>query len=148
MDRFVYDPIEHYMFQKQMKQNGYDLSEMIATDLRNVLKRDNLEGPKPSERLVAFYFGHALELGSSHELVVQLGQWFERKGWSVELKTGRRLVALVTTKNPATAEDAIGLFITCLNTIFEKRARFTVKEWTSGAKGSHRYREVIISVTR
>lgn len=148
MDRFVYDPIEHYMFQKQMKQYGYDLSKMRAANLKNVLALDDLEGPKPPERLVAFYFGHALELGTQHKLVIQAGKWFKRKGWSKELKTARRLVGLVTTKNPATAEDAIDLFIGCLNTIFESRARFSVKEWTNGTKGSHRYREVVIFVDR
>lgn len=144
----LHDPILHWIFYPQMRQLGVDPDVELRQEFLQALAKGSFENLKPAtqeEALALYYFKATLQLNDP-KILARLADWYKREKWDAPLAMGKEMAEMVKRSSPRTPEQAIDVFVRCLNLLLKNSASFQISGWTSDQLGAHQQRIVVIRV--
>jgi hypothetical protein len=152
MSFYVKDPIEHSVFNPQIKAMGFRPDPEIVEEFRDAIRNDRYANPNLSQPLPALAVRYfiAMTLPDEAELKVDVKKWYAKRGWIKAAEMGDQMAEVVRQMHPNTPDQEMQAFVKCANIMTKGHLRFELDGWINDRRGVFDQRDpvVMISVDR
>lgn len=139
LDFHLRDPIQHWIIYPEMRRLGLRPETELRAEFEQAFANDDFKAVSAAtaREARALYYLNAALLLDDPQLLARIAAWYEQKGRSQELATGKRLAQLVLELTPRTPQQEIDAFLQCANLLLGENAKFELAGWNSTRLGPH-----------
>lgn len=145
----LYSSIQHWMFFPKMLKMGLNPETEVREGFEQLIRQNYLpdfKGMHTGEIRTLLYFKAVMNI-NDRTMLARINQWYKNNGWNAELNVGRQLERIITKAKPQTVDDAVRVFVKCLEYIQRPNAHFKFRERTVKRIGGLNVPWVIVDVT-
>ena len=113
-----------------------------------VLKRGVFPGSPSLENRSILYLDLALQQGPRSGLLQKAAEWYRANHWDAAFVLGNELVGTVIKANPKTAQDAVDVYIRCLNLLEAPTFHFEFRRWDHQTRGNLEFAIPILEISQ